>query len=157
MSLRVVVADDHPMYRFGLTAVLGQAEDVEVVASAANGSELLDAVADLAPDVVVTDLTMPDLDGVGATRRLLAEHPAVSVVVLTMHEDDEHVFAALRAGARGYLVKGADGAEIVAAVRAVASGGAVYGGSVARRIVSFYAGARAHVTDGSRLSRADSA
>jgi DNA-binding NarL/FixJ family response regulator len=93
--------------------------------------------------VVVTDLTMPGLDGVAATSRLLAAQPGVAVLVLTMHEDDEHVVAALRAGARGYLVKGADGAEIVRAVEAVAAGGAVYGGAVAGRIVSFYAGDQA--------------
>ncbi|KGN40203.1 response regulator transcription factor [Knoellia aerolata] len=140
MTVRVVVADDHPMYRFGLAAVLAQAAEVEVVAEAGNGTELLRAVTELAPDVVITDLTMPDLDGVTATRRLLEARPGLAVLVLSMHEDDEHVFAALRAGARGYLVKGADGTEIVGAVRAVAAGGAVYGGSVARRIVSFYSG-----------------
>ena len=140
MTIRVVVADDHPMYRFGLTAVLGQSDDVEVVASVPDGAGLLRAVPELHPDVVITDLSMPGLDGVNATRRLLEANPELPVLVLTMHEDDEHVFAALRSGARGYLVKGADGAEILGAVRAVASGGAVYGGSVARRIVAFYSG-----------------
>ncbi|WP_353953432.1 response regulator transcription factor [Knoellia sp. S7-12] len=140
MTLRVVLADDHPMYRFGLAAVLTQSEDIDVVASVGDGSELLRAVAEYAPDVVITDLTMPGLDGVTATQQLLAADPGLPVLVLTMHEDDEHVFAALRAGARGYLVKGADGSEILGAVRTVALGGAVYGGSVARRIVTFYAG-----------------
>ena len=105
-----------------------------------SGSELLAAVAELAPDVVVTDLTIRDLDGVAATRRLLKLRPDLPVLVLTMHEDDEHVFAALRAGALGYLVKGATAEEIVRALHSVACGEAVYGGSVARRIVSFYAG-----------------
>jgi DNA-binding NarL/FixJ family response regulator len=140
VTVRVVVADDHPMYRYGLVAVLSQAETVEVVESVSTGEELMRAVAHHRPDVVVTDLTMPGLDGVTATSRLLAAQPGVAVLVLTMHEDDEHVVAALRAGARGYLVKGADGAEIVRAVEAVAAGGAVYGGAVAGRIVSFYAG-----------------
>jgi DNA-binding NarL/FixJ family response regulator len=140
MTLRIVVADDHPMYRFGLTAVLNQAADIEVVADVGDGAALVAAVAEHAPDLVLTDLAMPDLDGVAATRRLLEEWPDLPIIALTMHEDDEHVFAALRAGARGYLVKGADGEAIVHAVRAVASGDAVYGGSVARRIVSFYAG-----------------
>ena len=85
---------------------------------------------------------MPDLDGVEATRLLLKTQPELAILVLTMHEDDEHVFAALRAGARGYLVKGSDGEEIVRAVLSVASGDAVYGGAVARRIVAFYAGDR---------------
>ena len=139
MRLRVVVADDHPVYRFGLTAVLAQAESIEVLACVGDGRELLAAVAEHTPDVVVTDLSMPGLDGAAATRRLLEADPGLAVLVLTMHEDDQHVFAALRAGARGYLVKGADGEEIVRAIHSVASGGAVYGGAVARRIAAFYA------------------
>lgn len=139
--IRVVVADDHPMYRYGLTAILEQATDVDVVASVGDGAALLEAVSEHSPDVAVTDLSMPDLDGVTATRRLLEQRPGLGVLVLTMHEDDEHVFAALRAGALGYLVKGADGDEIIRAVHAVAAGDAVYGGSVARRIVAFYSGA----------------
>ncbi len=141
MTLRLVLADDHPMYRYGLSAVLDQAESVDVVASVGDGEALLSAVLEHEPDVVVTDLSMPSLDGVAATRRLLELRPALPVLVLTMHEDDEHVFAALRAGAMGYLVKGSDGEEILRAVHSVASGEAVYGASVARRIVGFYAGA----------------
>jgi DNA-binding NarL/FixJ family response regulator len=140
MTVRVVVADDHPMYRYGLAAVLAQHNDIDVVASVGDGESLLRSVDEHEPDVVVTDLTMPDLDGVAATSRLAITHPKLAVLVLTMHEDDEHVFAALRAGASGYLVKGADGAEIVRAVQSVASGDAVYGGPVARRIVAFFAG-----------------
>ena len=140
MTLRVVVADDHPMYRYGLTAVLDQAEDVEVVATVAGGVALIAAVTEHAPDVVVTDLAMPDVDGVTAIRRLLETQPDLPILALTMHEDDTHVFAALRAGARGYLVKGADADEILRAVHGVASGDAVYGGTVARRIVAFYSG-----------------
>ena len=138
--LRVLLADDHPMYRYGLAAVLDQAESVDVVATVGDGAALLTAAAEYHPDVVITDLSMPDLDGVTATRRLLEVLPELPVLVLTMHEDDEHVFAALRAGALGYLVKGADGDEIVRAVHSVANGEAVYGGSVARRIIAFYSG-----------------
>lgn len=140
MTVSVVLADDHPMYRFGLSALLAQVDAVEVVATAGSGRELLEAVEATHPDVVITDLSMPDLDGTAATRALLARQPDLGILVLTMHEDDEHVFAALRAGARGYLVKGADAEEIVRAVQAVAHGDAVYGGTVARRIVSFYSG-----------------
>lgn len=140
MTVRVVLADDHPMYRYGLAAILAQSDSVEVVATADSGQGLLDAVELHHPDVVITDLSMPDLDGVAATRALRALDPAPGVLVLTMHEDDEHVFAALRAGAGGYLVKGADGDEIVRAVLAVAHGDAMYGRSVARRIVSFFSG-----------------
>jgi DNA-binding NarL/FixJ family response regulator len=140
MSVRVVLADDHPMYRYGLAALLNQTDAVEVVATVGTGQELLEAVGEHRPDVVITDLSMPDLDGVAATRSLVAGDPELGVLVLTMHEDDEHVFSALRAGARGFLVKGADGDEILRAVQAVANGDAVYGGSVARRIVSFFSG-----------------
>jgi len=140
VTIRVALADDHPMYRYGLTAVLEQAEGIEVVASVGDGSALSDAVRELSPDVVLTDLSMPGLDGVAAITQLLALQPELPILVLTMHEDDVHVFAALRAGARGYLVKGADGSEIVRAVHSVASGEAVYGGTVARRIVAFYSG-----------------
>jgi DNA-binding NarL/FixJ family response regulator len=129
------------MYLYGLAAILEQAESVEVVARVGTGHELVQAAAEHRPEVVVTDLSMPDLDGVETTRLLLRAQPELAVLVLTMHEDDEHVFAALRAGARGYLVKGAGGEEIVRAVVAVASGDAVYGGPVARRIVAFFAGA----------------
>ena len=140
MTVRVVLADDHPMYLYGLGAILEQAESVDVVANVGGGNELVRAAAHHRPDVVVTDLSMPDLDGVEATRLLLKTQPGLAVLVLTMHEDDEHVFAAVRAGARGYLVKGSGGEEIVRAVLAVASGDAIYGGAVARRIVAFYAG-----------------
>ena len=135
-----MIADDHPMYLYGLAAVLDQADEVEVVARVADGPALVLAVTEHVPDVVVTDLSMPGLDGVTAIRQLREQRPGLPILALTMHEDDEHVFAALRAGAHGYLVKGADGEEIVRAVRAVASGDAVYGGSVARRIMAFYAG-----------------
>lgn len=140
MTVRVVVADDHPMYRFGLQAVLDQSAEVDVVAGAATGRELIDAVALHRPDVVVTDLSMPDVDGVEATRTMLAEQPGLAVLALTMHEDDDHVRAALTAGARGYLVKGADGESIVRAVLAVAAGDAVYGGQVARRLTALLTG-----------------
>lgn len=136
MTVRVVLADDHPMYRYGLTAVLEQAEDIDVVDTVGDGAALVRAVGVHRPDVVVTDLTMPGLDGVGASAQLSRAQPGLGILVLTMHEDDDHVLAALRAGARGYLVKGADGAEIVRAVLAVAAGDAVYGGSVAGRIVA---------------------
>ena len=141
MTIRVVVADDHPMYLLGLAAVLEQADDIHVVARASDGNQLLAAVGRHTPDVVVTDLTMPGLDGFAAIQRLRATTPATGVIVLTMHEDDESVFAALRTGALGYLVKGADSAEIVRSVRAVAAGEAVYGASVARRILAFHSGA----------------
>jgi DNA-binding NarL/FixJ family response regulator len=126
------------MYRYGLRTVLDDAPEIEVVGEATSGRELLALAAATQPDVVLTDLAMPDLDGAAATRQLLAQHSTVAVLVLTMHDDDESVFAALRAGAHGYLLKGTDGPELVRAVLAVAAGDAVYGAAVARRIVGFY-------------------
>jgi len=136
MTIRVVVADDHPMFRYGIATVLRQAEGIEVVEEVADGDALLAAVAAQAPDVVVTDLAMPGLDGIAAIARLQRSDPSVGILVLSMHDDDAHVFAALRAGALGYLLKGADAAEIIRAVHTVAAGDAVYGASIARRIMA---------------------
>lgn len=139
--IRIVLADDHPMVRYGIVAVLADAPEVEVVAEASSGSELLVAVHEHRPDVVVTDLDMPGMGGAEATARLRERHPEVAVLVLTMHADDDSLFAALRAGARGYLLKGADRAELVRAIQSVAAGEAVYGAAVAARIVDFFTGA----------------
>jgi DNA-binding NarL/FixJ family response regulator len=139
--IRVVVADDHPMVRYGIAAVLAESDRVELVGEATDGAELVRLVAQLQPEVVLTDLAMPGTGGLEALRVLHRDHPDVAVLVLTMHADDESVFAALRAGARGYLVKGADGSELVRAVESLAAGEAVYGAAVAARIVSFYTGA----------------
>jgi DNA-binding NarL/FixJ family response regulator len=136
--VRVVLADDHPMYRYGLRAVLASRADIIIAGEAATGRELIDLVETARPDVVITDLHMPDLDGVAATHELLARRPDLAVLVLTMLDDDESVFSAMRAGARGYLLKDADRAEIVATVHALARGETVFGPGVARRIVGFF-------------------
>ncbi|MEV4709229.1 response regulator transcription factor [Actinoplanes sp. NPDC049316] len=138
-AIRVVVADDHPVFRDGLAMLLASVDGIEVVATAANGAEAVAAATRLLPDVVVMDVQMPELNGVEATRRLAAEAPGVGIVVLTMSEDDGTVFAAVRAGARGYLVKGAEQEEIVRAITTVASGGAVFGATLAARIAQFFA------------------
>jgi len=139
--VRVVIADDHPMFRYGLRAVLAASTEVEVVGDAVDGSQLVALVEHTQPDVVLTDLAMPGLDGATAARQIMQRFPGIGVLVLTMHEDDEALFGALRAGARGYLLKGADREEIVRAVLAVAAGDAVYSANVARRIVSFFTSA----------------
>lgn len=139
--VRVVIADDHPMYRYGVAAVLATATEIEVVGQAANGAELLTTVNHERPDVVLTDIAMPDMDGITACQRLLADQPDLAVLVLTMHADDESLLAALRAGARGYLVKGADKAELVRAILSVADGQAVYGAAIAGRIAELFTAA----------------
>ncbi len=136
--VRVVLADDHPMYRYGVAAVLADVPEIDLVAQATCGQELLSLVESARPDVVLTDLRMPDLSGIEVTRRLVATHPDLPVLVLTMHDDDESVYGAMRAGARGYLLKGADGGELVSTIRTLAAGGTVFGPSVARRIVGFF-------------------
>jgi DNA-binding NarL/FixJ family response regulator len=142
IPVRVVIADDHPMFRYGLRAVLDASREVEVVGDASDGTELVALVDQIRPDVVLTDLAMPGLDGATAARHITTRYPEAGVLVLTMHEDDEALFAALRAGARGYLLKGADRDEIVRAVLAVAAGDAVYSANVARRIVGFFTAAQ---------------
>ncbi len=135
--IRVAVVDDHPVFRHGLVALLGAVDDVEVVATAADGEEGLRLVEESQPDVVVMDLNMPGMSGVEATRHVVATSPSVGVLVLTMFEDDESVFAAMRAGARGYLVKGADSPEVVRAITAVAQGEAIFGPTVAQRVLGY--------------------
>lgn len=139
--IRVVVADDHPAYRRGLELMLGEVDDLEIVGMAETGARAVELAGSLGPDVVLMDLRMPDLDGIEATRRINRHAPALAaaVVVLTMFDDDESVFTAMRAGARGYLLKGADQDEIVRAIRATAAGEVIFGPEVAARVVSHFA------------------
>ncbi|WP_312888026.1 response regulator transcription factor [Nonomuraea rhodomycinica] len=136
--IRVLLADDHPVYRDGLAVLLGSIPGVEVVGTAATGREAVERAAALQPDIVVMDVTMPDLDGIEATRRVVADSPHIGVLMLTMSEEDATLFAAMRAGARGYLLKGANQAEIVRAIQAVAHGEAIFGPTVARRVAEYF-------------------
>ena len=133
-ALRVVVADDHPVFREGLAMILRE-RGVDVVAEAADGQAALDAAAVHHPDVVLMDLAMPGLGGIEATRRLVAGYPAVAVLVLTMSEDDDSLFAALRAGARGYLLKESAADDIVRALGTITGGGTVLGARVSARVL----------------------
>lgn len=137
--IRVILVDDHPVYREGLAMLLESLDGVDVVTTAADGVEALAAAEASEADVVVMDVQMPKLDGIAATREVVARHPHLAVVVLTMSEDDETVFAAMRAGARGYLVKGASQHEIRAAIDAAARGELVFGAAIARRVAEFFA------------------
>jgi DNA-binding NarL/FixJ family response regulator len=127
------------VFREGFAALLGSIDEVQVVGTASTGREALDRVAELAPAVVVMDVQMPEMDGIEATRRLAAAHPDVGVVVLTMSEDDGTIFDAVRAGARGYLLKGAEPEEVVRAITTVATGGVVFGAALALRVAEFFA------------------
>ncbi|MFI7586578.1 response regulator [Spongisporangium articulatum] len=136
MSLRVAVVDDHPVFRLGMAALLSSLAGIEVVAQAESGDEAL-AVIDDSVDVVIMDLHLGDDSGVEVTRQLVHRHPSVRVLVVTMLEDDESVVASVRAGARGYLLKGAEPEEVERAVRAVANGEVILGPQVAARAVAF--------------------
>ncbi|MFI6299386.1 response regulator [Nonomuraea sp. NPDC050790] len=139
MTPRVLLADDHPVYRDGLRMMLHSTGEAEVVGTAADGEQAVAEAVRLRPQVVVMDLRMPRLDGVEATARIVATCPDTHVLVLTMHEDDESVFAAMLAGARGYLLKGADQTEILRAITAVASGEVIFGPALAERVTRYFA------------------
>jgi DNA-binding NarL/FixJ family response regulator len=138
-ELRVVIADDHDSFRSGLRSLLAQVEGLVVVGDAATGDEAVSRVAALHPDVVLMDLAMPGMDGIDATRRIVDAAPHVAVLVLTMSDDDDSVFAAVQAGARGYVLKGAQRTELVRSIRAVAAGDAIFGPAVARRLMAYFA------------------
>ncbi|MEU7480816.1 response regulator transcription factor [Lentzea sp. NPDC042327] len=135
---RVVIADDHPVFRRGMKALLDGEDGIAVVGTAADGVEAVEVVLATRPDVVVLDLHMPRLGGVEAAKQMLAALPEVGVLVLTMHEDDELVFAAMRAGARGYLVKTTDDDEIVRAVQAIGAGEAIFSATIAQRMMGYF-------------------
>lgn len=140
-AIRVVVVDDHQIVRDGLVALLGALDGIEVVGTAADGREAVHVVEEAGPDLVVMDIQMPELDGIEATRFLTGRNPALRVVMLTMNEDDDTILAAIRAGACGYLLKGAGAEEVQAAIRSAAAGGMVFGASLAARVAAFFAGA----------------
>jgi DNA-binding NarL/FixJ family response regulator len=136
--IRVLVADDHPAFRRGLQLMLADTDDISIEGEAASGAQAVELGEQLAPDVILMDLRMPNLDGIEATRRLSRNNPAPAIVVLTMFEDDDSVLAAMRAGARGYVLKGAEQAEIIRAIRAAAAGEAIFGPEIAQRVIDHF-------------------
>ncbi len=136
--IRILVADDHALFRGGLGALFHSVPDTEVVGEAATGAEAVALAADLLPDVVLMDIQMPGINGIEATRAIVRDSPHVGVIVVTMFEDDDSVFAAMRAGAKGYVLKGADQDEILKVIRAVAAGEAHFGPEIARRLMGFF-------------------
>jgi DNA-binding NarL/FixJ family response regulator len=136
--IRVLIADDHPLFRDGLSALVNDGSDTELAGTATSGAEAVSLARETQPDVVVMDVNMPGLNGIEATRRIVADSPHIAVLVLTMFDDDNSIFAALRAGARGYLLKGADREQIRTAIHAAASGEVIFGAGLAARMLSYF-------------------
>jgi DNA-binding NarL/FixJ family response regulator len=136
--IRILLADDHAPFRQGLRALLRSEADLEVVGEAATGEEAIMQAANLQPDVILMDLHMPGVNGLEATQTILSTSPHISILVLTMFEDDDSVFTALQAGARGYLLKGALKAEILRAIRGVSHGEAIFGPAIAKRLMVYF-------------------
>lgn len=141
-KLRVLIVEDHPLFRKGLRALLRSMDDVEIVGEATSGREAQELAARQGPDVVLMDLQMPDGDGLSATRAIVADRPQTHILVVTLFDDDESVFAALQAGARGYVLKDAGEEEMVQAIRAVGRGEAIFSPAIASRLIDYFAGAK---------------
>lgn len=136
--IHILIADDHTLFRDGLKALFGSLPDTEVVGEAATGTETVALAEKLQPDVVLMDIQMPGLNGIEATRHIVQTSPHIGVIVVTMFEDDDSVFAAMRAGARGYVLKGADQEEMLRTIQAVARGEALFGPAIAARLQSYF-------------------
>ncbi len=137
-KIRLLIADDHVLFREGLRSLFAATPDVEVVGDAADGESAVALAASLQPAVVLMDINMPGVNGLEATRRILGQQPGLGLIMVTMLEDDASVFAAMRAGARGYVLKGAQHDDLLHAIRAVAGGQAVFGPGVAARVMTFF-------------------
>jgi DNA-binding NarL/FixJ family response regulator len=144
-TLRILIADDHPLFRKGMRTLLTATSDIEVVAEATTGQEAIEFADALQPDVILMDLQMPGINGIEATRQVLHNSPHIRILVVTLFEDDASVFTALRAGARGYILKDAQEDEIVRAIRAVGSGEAIFSPAIATRLIDFFATHRSGV------------
>ncbi|CAN5663077.1 MAG: response regulator [Rubrobacteraceae bacterium] len=141
-TLKTMIADDHPLFRDGMRGLLSTTDDIEVVGEAKSGEEAVELSSELRPDVILMDIKMPGGNGIEATRRILAENPDIRILVVTMFEDDASVFTAMRAGARGYVLKDAEKDDMIGAIRTVGRGGAVFGPGVASRLTDFFTTAR---------------
>jgi DNA-binding NarL/FixJ family response regulator len=137
--IRVLIADDHPLFRDGLRAMLAAAAETELVGEATTGDEAIAQSVDLQPDVLLMDLQMPGTNGIEATRCIQQTSPHIAILVVTMFSDDDSVFAALRAGAQGYVLKGADRAELLRAITAVSRGEAIFSPAIAQRLMRHFA------------------
>jgi DNA-binding NarL/FixJ family response regulator len=140
--LRVLIADDHPLFRHGLSALLSASPDFEVAGEATTGEEVIEQAFTLQPDVILMDIQMPGTNGIEATRRILHASPHIRILIITMFEDDASVFTAMRAGARGYILKDAQKADMFQAIRAVGRGEAIFSPAIATRLIDFFSAPR---------------
>ena len=136
-KIRVLIADDHPVFRFGLRSLIASIPEMEVVGEATSGESAIDEATHLKPDIILMDINMPGLNGIEATRRILATNPKIGILVITMFDDDS-VFDAMQAGARGYILKGVDPEETVRAIHSVAKGEAIFSPKVAERLINYF-------------------
>ncbi|MBK8020062.1 MAG: response regulator transcription factor [Chloroflexi bacterium] len=147
-QIRVMIADDHPMFRKGLTVLLKSLPGCEVVAEAEDGASVVQLALQHEPDVILMDVRMPELNGIEATRQIFKQCPRIGILILTMFQDDDLVLAAMKAGARGYLLKGADQDEIIRAIETVKNGGAIFSASIADRMMNYFSSIKPVRADG---------
>ncbi|UJF31575.1 response regulator [Paenibacillus hexagrammi] len=138
-QLRLVIADDHPLFRHGVSTLFSTIPDLEIVGEASNGEEAVRMAAELQPDVILMDIRMPGMNGIEATKRIVSANLGVQILILTMFQDDTSVFTAMRAGARGYVLKDAEKDELLRAIRAVGSGEAIFSSGIASRMIEYFA------------------
>jgi DNA-binding NarL/FixJ family response regulator len=138
-QLRVLIADDHPIFRDGVQAMLAATPDIVAVGEARTGEEAVELASALLPDVILMDISMPDCNGIEATRRILAAHPHVRILIVTMFEDDSSLFTAMRSGARGYVLKDTDRSDMLRAIRAVGQAEAIFSPAIATRLMDYFA------------------
>lgn len=141
-QLRILIADDHPLFRDGMSMLLNTMPDMLVVGEATTGDEVVDLATSLQPDVILMDIKMPGLNGIEATRRIVGDQPHIRILIVTMFEDDASVFTAMRAGARGYVLKDVEKDDMLRAIRAVGRGEAIFSSGIAARLVDFFTTAR---------------
>lgn len=141
-TIRIFVVDDHPMYRNGVHTLLDSLAELEWIGEASTGEEAIELVLELQPDVILMDIQLPTLNGIEATRRILHQSPHINILMLTMHKDDDMVFAAMQAGASGYLLKGAGQDEIIRAIHAASNGEAIFSSGIAQRLMAHFSAPR---------------